>query len=107
MAKQFDELKPETQAILTEIKAVKFGQVASYRDIAYRAGLINGARQVSRALHGLSNAHELPWWRIIRSDGKIGLTGAMKQQQIELLRAENIEVTDAGKVLVDKEKYEN
>ncbi|WP_420908634.1 MGMT family protein [Lactococcus muris] len=43
MVKEFQELKPETQRILREIKKVPYGQVSSYRDIAVRAGLINGA----------------------------------------------------------------
>lgn len=97
--KDFSELKPETQRILTEIKRVPFGAVSSYKDVAYRAGIINGARQVARALHGLSDKHELPWWRIIKADSRIGLTGNARQEQIRLLRLEDVEVTDTGRVL--------
>ncbi|MEY8538909.1 MGMT family protein [Lactococcus muris] len=98
MVKEFQELKPETQRILREIKKVPYGQVSSYRDIAVRAGLINGARQVARALHGLSEIHQLPWWRIIRSDGTIGMHGEGRMEQIRLLKLEGFEVTDSGKV---------
>ncbi len=98
MVKELKDLKPETQRILKEIKAVPFGQVSSYRDIALRAGLINGARQVARVLHGLSKTHHLPWWRIIRSDGTIGLHGEGRIEQIRLLKLEGVEVTDRGKV---------
>lgn len=103
MVKDFEELKPETQRILKEIKAGPYGQVSSYRDIALRAGLINGARQVARALHGLSESHHLPWWRIIRSDGTIGMHGEGRLEQIRLLKLEGVEVTDRGKVKL-KEK---
>lgn len=103
MVKDFEDLKPETQRILKEIKAVPYGQVSSYRDIALRAGLINGARQVARALHGLSGSHHLPWWRIIRSDGTIGMHGEGCLEQIRLLKLEGVEVTDRGKVKL-KEK---
>ncbi|KXT61992.1 MULTISPECIES: MGMT family protein [Lactococcus] len=103
MVKDFEELKPETQRILKEIKTVPYGQVSSYRDIALRAGLINGARQVARALHGLSESHHLPWWRIIRSDGTIGMHGEGRLEQIRLLKLEGVEVTDRGKVKL-KEK---
>ena len=103
MVKDFEDLKPETQRILKEIKAVPYGQVSSYRDIALRAGLINGARQVARALHGLSGSHHLPWWRIIRSDGTIGMHGEGRLEQIRLLKLEGVEVTDRGKVkLIEK-----
>ncbi|MDT2725683.1 MGMT family protein [Lactococcus formosensis] len=104
MVKEFADLKPETQRILQEIKAVPYGQVSSYRDIALRAGLINGARQVARVLHGLSERHLLPWWRIIRSDGTIGLHGEGRLEQIRLLKLEGVEVSDKGKVR-PKEKY--
>ena len=104
MVKEFADLKPETQRILREIKAVPYGQVSSYRDIALRAGLINGARQVARVLHGLSERHLLPWWRIIRSDGTIGLHGEGRLEQIRLLKLEGVEVSDKGKVR-PKEKY--
>ena len=103
MVKDFEELEPETQRILKEIKTVPYGQVSSYRDIALRAGLINGARQVARALHGLSESHHLPWWRIIRSDGTIGMHGEGRLEQIRLLKLEGVEVTDRGKVKL-KEK---
>lgn len=103
MVKDFEDLKPETQRILKEIKAVPYGQVSSYRDIALRAGLINGARQVARALHGLSESHHLPWWRIVRSDGTIGMHGEGRLEQIRLLKFEGVEVTDRGKVKL-KEK---
>ncbi|MFC4651967.1 MGMT family protein [Lactococcus nasutitermitis] len=102
MVKSYDELKPETKRILAEIKAVPYGQVSSYRDIANRAGQINGARQVARALHGLSEKYELPWWRIIRSTGHVGMVGNGRAEQIRLLRSEGVEVTDSGKVLFDK-----
>ncbi|MDR0297428.1 MAG: MGMT family protein [Streptococcaceae bacterium] len=101
MVKEYSELKPETRAIIEAIKAVPFGSVSSYRDIAWQAGLQNGARQVVRTLHGLSEAYQLPWWRIIRADGRIGLPEPEKSLQIELLRAEKIEVTDAGRVLTE------
>lgn len=100
----FEGLKPETQRIIQEIRQVPYGQVSSYRDIAYKAGLINGARQVARVLHGLSEKYELPWWRIIRADSRIGLTGEARQQQIQLLRLEGIEISDAGRVLVKSDK---
>lgn len=94
------ELKPVTLRIIEEIKEVSYGHVSSYRDVAYRAGLINGARQVVRVLHGLSEKYELPWWRIIRADGRIGLVGEARQEQIRLLRLEGIEVSDTGRVQI-------
>jgi methylated-DNA-protein-cysteine methyltransferase-like protein len=87
-----------TRRIIEQIKAVPKGKVSSYRDIAARAGLANGARQTVRVLHSMSEKHELLWHRIIRSDGKIALEGEGKALQIELLRREGVNVSDDGKV---------
>lgn len=95
----FSELKPETKRILAQIAATPTGTTMSYKDIGSKAGLVNGARQVARALHGMSEKYELPWWRIIGSDGKVKLPAHGGQEQIKLLRAEGVEVTDSGRII--------
>jgi methylated-DNA-protein-cysteine methyltransferase-like protein len=88
-----------TRRIVDSIRSVPPGKVASYRDVARAAGLPNGARQVAWTLHSLTDACDLPWQRIIRSDGFIALkSGNGKEVQISLLRAEGVEVSSAGKV---------
>ena len=42
-----------TRRIIEEIEAIPKGKVSCYRDIAQKAGLPNGARQVVRVLHSL------------------------------------------------------
>jgi len=93
-----------TRRITEKILAVPKGKVCSYRDIALKAGLANGARQTVRVLHSLSEKHNLPWYRIIRSDGRIALgEGEGRELQINLLRAEGVEVSPDGRV--DMTKY--
>ena len=88
-----------TRRIVKQIIAVPKGRVSCYRDIALKAGLPNGARQAVRVLHTLSGKYGLPWHRIIRADGSIGLKeGAGRELQTELLRAEGVEVSPAGQV---------
>ena len=87
-----------TSKIIQQILAVPKGKVSSYRDVALKAGIPNGARQTVRVLHSMSEKHNLPWYRIIRSDGKIGLDGEGKAIQIKLLRKEGVEVSKDGKV---------
>ena len=88
-----------TRRIVEQILAVPKGKVSSYRDIALKAGLPNGARQTVRVLHSLSEKYNLPWHRIIRSDGSIALkAGEGRELQIDLLRAEGVEVSPEGKV---------
>ncbi|MDR2757905.1 MAG: MGMT family protein [Spirochaetaceae bacterium] len=88
-----------TLLIVNAIRAVPRGRVSSYRDIALRAGLRNGARQVVRVLHAMSRSQALPWHRIIRADGHIALPeGGGRELQIALLKSEGVAVSDQGKV---------
>ena len=92
-----------TRRIIEEISAVPKGKVSCYRDIAQRTGLPNGARQVVRVLHSLSEKHNLPWHRIIRADGFIALPkGAGAELQAALLENEGVEVSPLGRVDLDK-----
>jgi methylated-DNA-protein-cysteine methyltransferase-like protein len=92
-----------TQRIIAEILAIPKGRVSSYGDIARRAGFQNGARQVVRALHSQSEKYDLPWYRVLRSDGFIALDGEGKALQIKLLKSEGVKVSAEGKV--DLAKY--
>jgi methylated-DNA-protein-cysteine methyltransferase-like protein len=88
-----------TSRIINAIRAVPRGKVSCYRDIALAAGLCNGARQVTRVLHSMSEKYRLPWYRIVRADGFIALaSGQGRELQAELLRAEGVEVSAAGRV---------
>ena len=87
-----------TRKIIEQILAVPKGRVSSYGDIAARAGLSNGARQTVRVLHSMSEKFNLPWHRIVRSDGKIALEGEGRQLQITLLRREKVKVSGDGRI---------
>jgi methylated-DNA-protein-cysteine methyltransferase-like protein len=88
-----------TLRILAAIRAVPKGRVSSYRDIALAAGLPNGARQVARILHSMTEREKLPWHRIIKADGHIALgEGNGRELQISLLRREGVKVSKTGVV---------
>jgi alkylated DNA nucleotide flippase Atl1 len=47
----------------------------------------------------MSEAYALPWHRVIRADGRIALGSCQGlEAQAALLRAEGVEVDDAGRV---------
>jgi methylated-DNA-protein-cysteine methyltransferase-like protein len=93
-----------TRRIVEQILAVPKGKVSCYRDIALKAGLPNGARYTVRVLHSLSEKYDLPWHRIIRSNGSIALReGEGRELQIKLLRSEGVKVSSAGRV--DMERF--
>jgi methylated-DNA-protein-cysteine methyltransferase-like protein len=92
-----------TSRIIEQILAVPKGKVSGYRDIALKAGLPNGARQTVRVLHSMTKKYNLPWYRIIRSNGQIALEGESRTLQITLLRSEGVEVSPQGRV--DMERF--
>jgi len=93
-----------TRRIIETILAIPKGKVTCYREVAARAGLCNGARQVVRVLHSMSEKYSLPWYRILKADGTIALeSGAGAELQAELLRKEGVKVSDKG--AVDLEKF--
>ena len=84
--------------ILAEVRRVPAGSVSSYGEIARRAGLPNRARLVAKVLSG-SDDDDLPWHRILRSDGRIAFPqrSAGRKEQTARLLAEGVAVK-GGKV---------
>jgi len=84
--------------ILAAIRALPRGQVAGYGEIARRAGLPGRARLVARLLAG-NDDPELPWHRVLRSDGRIAFPAdsAHFAEQVQRLRAEGV-VIEGGRV---------
>ena len=84
--------------IIIAIRAVASGEVAGYGEIARRAGLPGRARMVARLLSN-NEDKQLPWHRILRSDGKIAFPkdSLYYLEQIQRLHAEGVEVVN-GKV---------
>lgn len=81
------------------------GQVASYGQIARQAGLPRrAARMVARAVGAAPAEMQLPWHRIVNSQGRIsippGSPGFARQQ--ERLREEGVDVRDGR---LDMERY--
>ncbi|WP_349655593.1 MGMT family protein [Xanthomonas sp. 10-10] len=79
--------------ILDVIGAIPAGQVAGYGEVAARAGLPGRARLVARVLSG-NDDPDLPWHRVLRSDGRIALPSGSPgyHEQCQRLRAEGVPV---------------
>ncbi len=82
-----------TDKILAAIRAIPRGQVAGYGEVAHRAGLPGRARMVARILTENSDT-ELPWHRVLRSDGRIAMPEGSKgrREQSQRLRSEGVVV---------------
>lgn len=75
------------RAVDKVIRAIPEGQTLSYSGVALRAGKPRGARAVVRALRRL---HGVPWWRVIRADGR--MAAEVAAEQAPRLRAEGVQV---------------
>ena len=84
-------LTPFTEQVIKIIQSIPAGKVASYGQIALMAGNHRAARQVSRILHSCTKKYNLPWHRVINSQGKISMNHQAYEVQFELLKNEGIE----------------
>lgn len=86
------------ERIVAAVRAIQRGQVAGYGEVAWRAGLPGRARLVARVL-SQNRDPQLPWHRVLRSDGRIafpeGSDGFI--EQCTRLRAEGVHL-EAGRV---------
>ncbi|AXK71533.1 methylated-DNA--protein-cysteine methyltransferase [Lysobacter sp. TY2-98] len=85
--------------IFAAIRAIPKGEVAGYGEVARRAGLPGRARMVARLL-STSAEPNLPWHRVLRSDGRIAFPDGSDgyREQSARLRAEGVRV-QSGKVV--------
>lgn len=87
------------------VRKIPRGRVASYGQVAVLAGLPRQARLVGYALHALMPGTNVPWQRVINSQGRISLPiggnggGAL---QARLLRREGVTVSPSGKIDLDR-----
>ncbi|WP_163921319.1 MGMT family protein [Photobacterium sp. Alg240-V54] len=84
--------------IYSQVYQIPFGRVSTYGDIAKFAGYPGYARHVGRLMATLPEGSTIPWHRVINSQGRISLTGEALARQIAALRAEQVEVSDSGRL---------
>ncbi len=82
--------------IYAAIAAIPRGRVASYGQIAARAGLPGRARLVGTALRDTPDGERLPWHRVLHADGTIALPRGSHgfREQTQRLRAEGVDVRE-------------
>lgn len=78
------------ERIWKAVAAIPRGQVASYGEIARRAGMPRRARLVGHALKVAPTYLKLPWHRVLNAQGKISLPAGSRahRRQRELLERE-------------------
>jgi len=95
------------QMILNVIIQIPQGNVASYGQVAKYAGLPKHARLVGRVLGQLPEDHDIPWYRVVNSQGRISLKKLDEKGmciQTAKLLAEDVVVID-GKINLKKYQW--
>jgi methylated-DNA-protein-cysteine methyltransferase-like protein len=102
MKKAKPALPPEHAAILRAIIAIPRGRVASYGEIATRAGLPGRARLVGRVLRETPSDAGVPWYRVLRADGHIAFPAGSRgfREQVRNLAGEGVLVSNGRVDLV-------
>lgn len=72
-------------AVSKVVRGLRRGQVASYGEVAARAGYPGAARAVGNVL---ATTMGLPWWRVVRADGQ--LAAHSQAEQSRRLRREGV-----------------
>lgn len=93
-----------SKKVISFIKKIPKGKVATYGQIAKLAGKPQGSRGVAWILHSCSKSHALPWQRVLNSKGKISFppTTASYVRQKRLLQKEGIEFGEQGQIDLKK-----
>lgn len=98
-------MQPFTAQVIQIIQSIPAGKVMTYGQIAGVAGQPRAARQVVRVLHSMSEAHHLPWHRVVNRLGEIALADPDGRMSQELaLEAEGVE-TSGGRVDLEVYRY--
>lgn len=76
------------EAIRAVVARIPPGHVSSYGEVAARAGLPGRARLIGKVLGKTPDGIELPWYRVLRSDGRIAFppqSRAYREQRARLI----------------------
>lgn len=94
------------QRIWQVVALIPTGSVASYGQIADLAGLPGRARMVSRALKLAPEHLQLPWHRVVNSQGRIAIPPGEPAHalQLSLLRGEGV-VFRGKKIMLEQHRW--
>ena len=86
-------------------RQVPFGRVTTYGSVAREAGLAGRARQVGYAMAALSDAHDVPWHRVVNARGEVSKrTGGSAFEEIQriMLEAEGVVFDARGRIDLER-----
>jgi methylated-DNA-protein-cysteine methyltransferase-like protein len=95
-----------TDSVISIVRQVPYGMVASYGQIAAYTGIARAARQVGWTLNRIEGRVEVPWWRIVNNAGRISIKNTEFNTPLlmkQMLEHEGLKI--AADYTFDIEKY--
>lgn len=97
-----------SETVIGIVRRIPRGKVATYGQVAALAGSPRAALMVGRILRYSSESEQLPWQRVINSQGRISIINISypAELQAKLLQEEGVKVeTRSGSYYVELKKY--
>ena len=103
---QMEKFEPDISLrILQVVAAIPKGKVATYGDVAQKAGMARAARRVGHALRGLPKNTKIPWHRVVNAQGRISLTEGSAPHNTQRHRLEKEGVLFKTNGAIDLRRY--
>ena len=93
------------QRIWQVVAAIPRGKVATYGEVAQKAGLARAARRVGQALRGLPSDTGIPWHRVVNAQGRISLPESSDSHRIQRERLEQEGIVFSTRARIDLSQY--
>lgn len=89
-----------SKKVMASIRQIPPGFVATYGQIAALAGKPHGSRGVAWILNSCANSHQLPWQRVLNSQGRISFSvgSSLHKKQKTLLQREGVRFGRGGRL---------
>lgn len=108
MNKEHAQKRNTFELIHAVVKEIPFGKVATYGQIAAIVSPGLPARIVGYALHGLTEGSDVPWQRVINSQGKISYAATRHDHdslQQKILEQEGVHFSSDGKIDLERFRW--
>ena len=88
------------KAVWDMVRCIPHGKVATYGQIAAMLGYPRKSRHVGHALGRLPNRNDVPWYRVINSQGKLSVDEGSSSWFVQhaLLREEGVVFRASGRI---------
>ena len=95
------------ERIWLTVCAIPAGSIATYGDVAERAGLPGAARRVGAALRKLPKGTEVPWHRVVNAQGRSSLPPGQHgaDRQLTLLADEGVILGAGGRTTLQRYRW--